>query len=192
MNHYSLILFAFIFGGSLAPGVSLGSTAREALSFETDAMLAFHGGPLTLKSSVFDAQTIWLPELSEEPSETTTADADKSRIVDGSSDESGTVPGVSLRPRQNRLGLMSSDELSGNGLFASFLRSDWTTRLLSSYQVGEDLWFKGAGTIERGHGLSGSYRLRNSMIVAPSLSYREISQGWSSARTDIPTASEPR
>jgi hypothetical protein len=70
----------------------------------------------------------------------------------------------------------------------SFSRSDWTARVLSSYAAGEELWLNGSGTRERGHTLSGSYRFTDSVTVAPSLVYREVSQGWSAARTDIPSA----
>jgi hypothetical protein len=70
----------------------------------------------------------------------------------------------------------------------SYSRSDWTARVLSSYAVGDQLWWNGSGMRERGHTLSGSYRFTDSVTVAPSLVYREVSQGWSAARTDIPSA----
>jgi hypothetical protein len=71
----------------------------------------------------------------------------------------------------------------------SFSRSDWTARVLSSYAAGEELWLNGSGTREQGHAVSGSYQFTDSVILAPSLAYREISQGWSAVRTDIPSAS---
>lgn len=258
MNCSRVSVLAIVLCGVLAPGLSLRSNASAAWSHESEAELAFHGPPLTLKSSAFDAQMMWLHALSHEPLTMSDNELDQTRNMDGSDDGVATS-GVNVRPQQRRRGFMSHEELSGNGLFASpsslrawkaedmepkasapaglnqkksiklgeslpnvdlsyshaapsdapqpphvapsqagvdtiegglsFSRSDWTARVLSSYQAGEELWFNGAGSTERGHALGGSYRLTNSMIVAPSLSYREISQRWSSARTDIPSAS---
>ena len=71
----------------------------------------------------------------------------------------------------------------------SYTSATWTTKLSSLYSLNSDRLRGGAETVGLTHALSGSYRPTTSLMIAPSLSWREDWQRWSGVQIDTASAS---
>lgn len=71
----------------------------------------------------------------------------------------------------------------------SYTSATWTTKLSSLYSLNNDRLRAGAETVGLTHALSGSYRPTTSLMIAPSLSWREDWQRWSGVQINTASAS---
>ncbi len=65
----------------------------------------------------------------------------------------------------------------------------WNARLASSYILGSDLLRGGAESTVRIQMLTAAFRPLDTLVISPSLGYREEVQNWSGVRINSPTAS---